>query len=102
MKQRTIGNKNYLDVNITKTKNNIFETKVYRKPGSGKEIIHSRCRIPYGYKITSLKSYINNALIICSNKKLVNEELRIIEEVARNNGYNKEMVQKIYKKNKNT
>ena len=36
------GKLNYLNVNITRTENNVFETTVYRKPGSSKEIINSR------------------------------------------------------------
>ena len=62
-------------------------------------MINFRCRIPYSYKIAGLRSYINRVLIIiCSNQKLTNEELKIIEEITRNNGYNKEIVQKINKK----
>ena len=40
---------NYLDVKITRTKDDCFETTVYRKPGNGKEIINARCRIPYSF-----------------------------------------------------
>ena len=47
---------NYLDIKITRTEDNIFETTVYRKPGSSKEIINTRCRIPCSYKIASLRS----------------------------------------------
>ena len=58
---------NYLDVNIRRTEDNIFETTMYRKSGSSKEIINSKCRIPFSYKIACLKSYINRALITCPN-----------------------------------
>ena len=90
---------NYMDVNVTRKENNIFETTVCKKPGSSKEIINSRCRIPYSNKIASLRSYINRALFICSNKMLINAEFKIIEDIARNNGYIiKEQCRKLYTK----
>ena len=51
------------------------------------------CRV-----IASLRSHINRALNVCSNQKLFKEELKIIEKIGKNNGYNKEIVQKINKK----
>ena len=84
----------------TRTKDNCFETTVYRKPSSSTEIINARCKIPYNYKIASLRSYINRALTVCSNQKLINEEIKTIEEIAINNGYSKKLVQKIYKNRK--
>ena len=84
---------NYLDVKITRTEDNLFKTTVYRKIGSSREIINARCKIPYNYKIASLRSYINRALIVCSNQKLIDEEIKTIEEIAINNGYSKKLVQ---------
>ena len=49
----------------------------------------------YNYKIVSLRSYINRAIIICSCEKLLEEELKTIENIAISNGFKKEIVQEI-------
>ena len=47
---------------------------------------------------SKIRSQINRGLMIYFNQKIINEKLKITKEIARNKGYNKRIVQKLYKK----
>ena len=52
-----------------------------------------------GKRFTASKvTNINRAIIICFNRKLLEEELKTIENIAVNNGFKKEIVQKFPRK----
>ena len=82
------GTINFLDVTVKKQEENITTT-VHRKPNSSTEIINNRCNTPFQYKLTALRSYINDAILICSSDQLLKEEIKFIMDIAENAGYKK-------------
>ena len=67
---------NYLDVTIIHDNNNQLITKVYRKPNSSLEIIHNNYATPKQYKLSTLRSYINQAILISFTPFLLKEEIK--------------------------
>ena len=70
----------------------IFYTTVYRKPNKSTEIIHYDARMPFQYKLAALRSYINCAIMICSDEKLLKQEMECIIDIATKAGYKKYLV----------
>ena len=89
---------NYLDVTIIKGDNGKFSTTVYRKSTKSTEIIHYDVKIPFQYKLAAIRSYINRAIMICSNEKLLKQEMGFIIGTATKAGYKKYLVWNLYKK----
>ena len=86
---------NFLDVKIMREGERILTT-VFRKPQSNLEIINKKCKTPYSYKLAALRSYINRAIIVCSNKELLKEEINLIKRIGRKAGYHPRTVDKLY------
>ena len=52
----------------------------------------------HNYEIVSHKSYVNSSIVTCSNRKLLENEFKKIEKIVIDNGFKKEIAQKISKK----
>ena len=57
------GALNFLDVTFKKQEENKITTTIYRKPNSSTEIIN-KCNAPFQYKLASIRSYINRAILV--------------------------------------
>lgn len=90
----------FLDTLVIR-KNEKLETTVYRKPTLNTIITPNVCDTPYRYKIAPLRSYINRALLVCSNDYYFKEEIDIIKKIAETAGYNPNIIDKLVQKIKN-
>ena len=89
---------NYPDVTIIKVDNGKFNTTIYRKLNKRAEIIHYNAKTPFQYKLAAVRSYINHAIMICSNEKLLKQEMEFIIDEATKAGYKNYLVWNLYKK----
>jgi hypothetical protein len=91
----------FLDIKI-EINNNIIETNVYRKPTTNNTTIHNKSNHPWTYKINTYTNMINRAIIYTQgNKQKMDIELKYIKQIARENGYNENLIKNIYNKIKN-
>ena len=84
---------------VIKEENGTFNTTVYRKPNTSTEIIHYNAKTPYQYKLAALRSYINCAIMICSNEMLLKQEMEFIFNTANKAGYKNHLIWSLYIKN---
>ena len=88
---------NFFDVKIKRDKREVLAT-VFRKLQSNLEIINRKCKTLYQYKIVALRTYINRAIIVCSNEKILKEEINLVKKVGRRTRYHPKTIDKIYEK----
>lgn len=84
---------NFLDLTITKI-NKKHDFSIYRKPTHTDTIIHNNSRHSYGHKVAAFNSMIHRLINIPMNQENYQKELTTIEEIATNNGYTKELIQR--------
>ena len=75
------GKISFLDVLLIRIGKNL-ETTVFRKKTNNDMYLHWKSFAPVTWKIGTLKTLIKCAYIICSNDKLLQEELYHIENVS--------------------
>ena len=46
----------------------------------------------------ALRTYINRAIIVCSNEKILKEEINLVKKVGRRTRYHPKTIDKIYEK----
>lgn len=85
---------NYLDVTIIRKDDNI-ETKVYRKPTTTAHAIHISSNHPENHKQAAFRCYLNRVKNIPNTDENKKQELHIINQIALDNGYNINWVNKI-------
>ena len=71
----------FLDVLITRTRNNKLETAVFRKETNTDLYINWSSHAPIQWKQGSLKNLIQRSISICSNEKLREDELNYLRNV---------------------
>lgn len=94
MEEENNGKLNYLDVSVIRN-NDKIETTVYRKPTTNENIIPKKCYTQHSYKTAPLRSHIERAITICSNEKLLGDEIKKIENIAKKAGHDGREVRKI-------
>lgn len=90
---------NYLDICLRR-RNNKIEFSIYRKNTFTDTVIHKNSNHPYKQKIAAFNNMIHRMLNIPMNKDNYNKELNTIFQIATNNGYKKEEILTILKKQK--
>lgn len=91
------GALNFLDLKVIRTMNEIhFE--VYRKPTQTDCIIGKDSKHPEQQKLASINAYTERLLQIPMKKEAYQREIKIIEDIAKRNGYKKEVVEKTIKR----
>jgi uncharacterized protein (UPF0335 family) len=88
---------NFLDLSI-KIVENRFKFSIYRKPSYTDSIIHSTSNHPQSHKLASFHSMIHRLLSIPLEKEEFNNEIKIIKQIALNNGFDETIVSNIIKK----
>ena len=77
-KERQIS---FLDVLITRTENNTFETTVFRKETNTNLYINWNSHAPVQWKIGTLRTLLKRSIIICSNEYLLKNEVNHLRNV---------------------
>ena len=76
----------------------VISTTDYRKPIKSSKILHYNAKMLFQYKLAALRSYINCSIMICSNEKLLKQEMECIIDIATKAGYKKYSVWILHKK----
>ena len=63
---------------------NKIQTKIIKK---NTEIIHYNAKMTFQYKFVTIRSFVNLAIMICSNEKLLKQEMELIIDTATKAGY---------------
>ena len=82
----------FLDVEISISDNEYFETTIYRKPTNTNVLINFQAMAPKKWKSALLKCFLNRAHKICSTKELIHNEVNNIRRIFKSNGYPEEFV----------
>ena len=87
---------NFLDVMIIRN-NNTLSTTIYRKPTNNDIYIHWNAFAPETWKRGTLRTLTQRAYTVCSNEKLLTEELLYLRRSFNNvNGYPHHIITKIF------
>lgn len=98
-KEDEINNKLcYLDIEIYR-KTNKVTTSVHRKPTTTSHTLHIKSNHPEQHKRAAFNCYVNRALKIPNTPANKIKEMKIIEQIAIENGYNKRWLKQIIDKN---
>lgn len=92
---------NYLDLTIYIDNDGYIRYKIYRKPTATNSIIPNNSNSPNNHKHAALHAMAHRAFSIPLSYKNRQQEIAIIQEIARANGYPRYIVNKILKKHKN-
>ena len=85
---------NFLDLTL-KLSNTEIEFNIFRKSSHTGNTIHTDFFSPFEHKQAAFKSYVNRLLSVPLKEEAFNKELRIIKQIADNNGFNGEFVDQI-------
>ena len=88
---------NFLDIKI-RSINNKFKFNIYRKETFTDVIIPANSNHPLNIKLSVFHSYLDRLLRIPMDPIDHNNELNTILNIAHSNGYNKDVIYKLYKK----
>ena len=95
-----IGVVNFLDLTITLNKDkHLFN--IYRKPTFTDSLIPAYSNHPWIHKLSAFNSMIHRLLMVPLSKNDFQNELKIIYQIARNNGYNEQTITNLFKKKQN-
>nr|CAH8870068.1 unnamed protein product [Trichobilharzia regenti] len=83
----------FLDVFMVRREDGTLRRSVYRKPTTTGQYTHFLSFVPLKYKRNLVKCLAHRARLICSDDCL-NEELKIIRELLRKNGYPDKFIEK--------
>ena len=75
----------FLDVSIERTKENLIETSVYRKPTDNNIHMNWHSYSPISWKLGTLRSLIQRALLLSSTETLLQKELNHLRNTFQNN-----------------
>ena len=88
----------FLDVLITRTRDNKLETRVFRKETNTVLYLNWNSHPPLQWKRVSLKNLIQKSILICSNEKLIEDKLNYLRNVNLNvNDYLSKLVNSVIK-----
>ena len=85
---------NFLDIKIKKN-NDKLKFSVYRKPTTTDTVIHNDLHHPKNQKLAAFNSLIHKALSIPMDIEDFNNEINIIKQIAKNNGYNIRLINQV-------
>jgi len=88
---------NYLDMTITRTSKDI-NIDIYRKPTNSNITIHQNTNHPQDHKDAAYRYYTNRMKELPNTKQAISLERISITEIARQNGYPKQYINKIIQK----
>lgn len=91
---------NFLDLNISH-KHNKFEFNIFRKPTQTNVIIPADSRHPENIKHAAFHSYIHRLINVPLSEANIQAELKYLRQVAKRNGYEPALIDKIYRKSSN-
>ncbi|XP_050513525.1 uncharacterized protein LOC126889333 [Diabrotica virgifera virgifera] len=91
---------NFLDLTLT-LRNGTIDFGIYRKPTHTGTVIPADSHHPIQHKLAAFYSYINRLVSIPLTTTSFNKELKIIQQIAVNNGYTVDLVNKILHKKTN-
>jgi len=96
------GNKeiNYLDLKIKINQLNKLHFEIYRKPTHTDIVIPNDSYHHHKHKLAAFQNYCFRANNILINEKDKKQEFEIIKNIAKNNGYQTELIDKIINKQK--
>ena len=83
----------FLDVSIHRRRDGSVQTRTYRKPTWTGQYLHFRSFVPLSYKRGLVRTLFNRARAICSDDTL-EDELALLTEVLRENGYPSKFINK--------
>lgn len=87
---------NYLDLTIKANKSlNRVEYEIYRKPTATDTIIHNSSNHPQQHKNAAIRQLVTRLERIPLTREAYKKEIKTIYDIAENNGYKKELVDKI-------
>ena len=90
---------NFLDLTITRT-NNKHGFSIFHKPSHTDTTIHNSSVHPYQYKMAAYNSMIHRLLNIPMSESDYKKEISLIKQIATNNNYNPDIIDKIIQKKK--
>ena len=85
---------NFLDLTISKV-NSRLSFSIFRKPTYTDMVIHNTSMHPYTHKLAAFRSYIHRLLNTPLSTIDYNSELNIIKQIAVNDGYNPDLIDKM-------
>ncbi|XP_044747082.1 uncharacterized protein LOC123308484 [Coccinella septempunctata] len=88
------GNIKYLDLSITNDNGN-HSFQVYRKPSHTGVVIHNTSFHPFSHRLSSIRSYVYRALALPLSSVALGEEIDVIKQIARNNGFSEGSVDRM-------
>jgi hypothetical protein len=92
---------NFLDLSITKDKNQKHSFNIYRKPTTTDTLIHSSSNHPTQHKHAAFHSMIHRLNNIPMSIENYNTEVNTIKFLAQSNGYDHHLIDKIIHKTQN-
>ncbi|XP_023725557.1 uncharacterized protein LOC111874349 [Cryptotermes secundus] len=87
----------YLDLQLTNNHGQV-RMEIFRKPTSTDTTINNKSCHPKEQKLAAYKNWIHRLSILPMDNAAKNKELNIIINIAENNGYNKELITRMYHK----
>lgn len=91
---------NFLDLTIEKC-NKKLKYKIYRKPTTTDQTIHASSYHPHSHKIAAYNSMVSRLIKIPMHPDDYITEVNIIKHIARSNGYNTNIIDKLIRKHLN-
>ncbi|KAI5646580.1 protein tyrosine kinase domain-containing protein [Phthorimaea operculella] len=88
---------NFLDLTIS-IKENAHQYKIYRKATYSDNIIHATSRHPDNHKHAAFHAFIHRLVKVPMNDGDFRQELDTIKQIARNNGYEDQLIHNILKR----
>ena len=88
---------NFLDLTIS-IKNNKHDFKIFHKPSYTDITIHNTSNHPFSHKISAYNSFVHRLINTPMSEENYNLELNLIKQIAVNNGYDAQIIDKIVKK----
>jgi hypothetical protein len=90
----------FLDLKISKL-NNKLDFSIFRKDSYTDQVIHFKSRHCFSQKLSAFHAMIHRLVNVPMSPENTKKELSIIKLIAINNGYNEELVEKLYRKKLN-
>ena len=82
MENPTEGSLQFLDCLISLNQSREITTKVYRKPTHTGQYIHFSSNQPMHVKLSTIKTLVRRAKLICSDQTSLNEEIHVLEKLC--------------------
>jgi hypothetical protein len=95
MEKEKDGSLNFLDVNISREVDK-FNFSIFRKDSYTDQVIHATSRHHFSQKLSAFHAMLHRALNIPMSPANREKELSVIKQIAANNGYKTEMIDRLY------